>query len=88
MSSEQVTCPRCAGRGVIDRNRGGRPRELPDETRRLVVELSRTMNPYALARKLNDDGVPTARGGRWYDTTVRAILRSEGTRSRSHSRRR
>lgn len=31
----------------------------------------------AIARTLNDESVPTARGGKWYPSTVRAIVTSE-----------
>lgn len=31
----------------------------------------------AIARTLNDEGVPTAKGGRWYASTIRAMVTSE-----------
>ncbi|MEZ3156671.1 recombinase family protein [Microbacterium sp. BWR-S6Y] len=31
----------------------------------------------AIARTLNDEAVPTARGGKWHASTVRAVLTSE-----------
>jgi DNA invertase Pin-like site-specific DNA recombinase len=56
----------------------GRPRQLPDDivTR---VEFNRKAG-WTLARiadDLNDDGVPTAQGGRqWWPSTVSSVLRS------------
>lgn len=35
----------------------------------------------AIARKLNDAGVATAKGGKWYPSTVRAIVTSETAKS-------
>lgn len=34
----------------------------------------------AIARTLNDEGVPTAKGGRWYASTIRAMVTSETAR--------
>jgi hypothetical protein len=31
----------------------------------------------SIARILNDDGTPTARGGKWYQSTIKAVLTSE-----------
>jgi DNA invertase Pin-like site-specific DNA recombinase len=31
----------------------------------------------SIARMLNDDGTPTARGGKWYQSTIKAVLTSE-----------
>lgn len=50
---------------------------LPEEVRRRVVsehEAGASMS--AIARGLNDDGVPAARGGRWSHSQVRAVLES------------
>jgi len=35
----------------------------------------------AIARTLNDENVPTAKGGTWYASTVRAIVTSETARA-------
>ena len=56
----------------------GRPRSLPDAIVRRVVEAHERGEGWsAIARALNDDGVPTAQGGaRWYPSTVQAVHRS------------
>jgi DNA invertase Pin-like site-specific DNA recombinase len=55
----------------------GRPLELPEATRRRVVELRASgLTMAAVADALTAQGVPTARGGRWAPGTVHAVLRS------------
>lgn len=56
----------------------GRPRTLSqDVTVRVVRERTAGSTLAAIASGLNDDGVPTARGGaRWYPSTVKAVLQS------------
>jgi DNA invertase Pin-like site-specific DNA recombinase len=56
----------------------GRPRTLSqDVTDRVVRERESGSTLAAIASGLNDDGVPTARGGaRWYPSTVKAVLQS------------
>ena len=56
----------------------GRPVTLPKTVRSLVSSLHQEgLGLTSIAERLNDDGVPTARGGmRWYPSTVRAVLRS------------
>jgi DNA invertase Pin-like site-specific DNA recombinase len=56
----------------------GRPRTMaPEITRRIVAERAAGCSLPAIARGLNEDGVPTARGGRsWLPGTVSAVLRS------------
>jgi DNA invertase Pin-like site-specific DNA recombinase len=53
----------------------GRPRSLPARVRTRIRRMrTRGMTLEAIARKLNDEGVPTAQGGqRWYASTVRAL---------------
>jgi DNA invertase Pin-like site-specific DNA recombinase len=56
----------------------GRPRQLPDD---IVVRIELNRNVgwtlKRIADDLNDEGVPTAQGGRqWWPATVRAVLRS------------
>ena len=53
----------------------GRPRSLSPRVRTRIRRMrGRGMTLEAIARKLNDEGVPTAQGGkRWYAATVRAI---------------
>ena len=54
----------------------GRPRTLSqDIVDRIVRERRAGATMTAIADGLNDDGVPTARGGvRWYQSTVRRVL--------------
>lgn len=56
----------------------GRPRTLSqDVTDRVVRERESGSTLAAIASGLNDDGVPTARGGaRWHPSTVKAVLQS------------
>lgn len=56
----------------------GRPRTLdPVVTARIVSERAAGKSMPAIARGLNDDGVPTARGGQaWLPGTVWGVLRS------------
>ena len=56
----------------------GRPRLLPDDVReRIIAEHRAGKSLSAIARTLNDEGVPTAQGGaRWYASTVRAVVAS------------
>jgi len=55
----------------------GRPRSVPLETAtRIRVERESGLTLTSIARRLNEEGIPTARGGaRWYPSTVRAIAR-------------
>src|SRR5689334_15839444 len=54
----------------------GRPRSLPDAVADRVFGLrAEGATLAAIADRLNDEGVPTARGGtRWHPATVRAVL--------------
>lgn len=54
----------------------GRPRTLSAEvTARIVSDRQGGATLAAIADRLNDEGVPTARGGaRWYASTVKAVL--------------
>jgi DNA invertase Pin-like site-specific DNA recombinase len=55
----------------------GRPVTMPAETRAQVAELrERGLTLQQVADQLTADGVPTARGGRWYPSTVAGVLRS------------
>jgi DNA invertase Pin-like site-specific DNA recombinase len=58
----------------------GRPRTLaPAVTARIVAERAAGLSMPAIARGLNEDGIPTARGGRsWLPGTVWGLLRSAG----------
>lgn len=54
----------------------GRPSALPAEVVERIVSASRAGAGFsAIARSLNEDGVPTAQGGaQWYPATVRKVL--------------
>lgn len=55
----------------------GRPVELAADVRRRITALRLSgLSLPAVARLLTEEGVPTARGGRWYPSTVAAVLRS------------
>ena len=55
----------------------GRPVLLPGETRARVAALrSDGLSFAAVAARLTDEGTPTATGGRWHASTVRAVLSS------------
>jgi len=58
-------------------HRLGRPLELPEATRRRVVELRASgLTMDAVAEALTAEGIATARGGRWARSIVFAVLRS------------
>jgi hypothetical protein len=59
-----------------DRGTAGRPPSLPRRiVDRIRLEYARGRGPAEIARGLNQDGVPTAHGGRqWWPSTVRAVL--------------
>jgi DNA invertase Pin-like site-specific DNA recombinase len=53
----------------------GRPREIGTETVERIEELSRSgLTVAAIARRLNEEGVPTPRNGRWHSPGVRRVL--------------
>lgn len=56
----------------------GGPVRLPSQVRaRIAAEAAAGVSLSAIARGLNADAVPTAKGGRsWYPSTVRAVLAS------------
>jgi DNA invertase Pin-like site-specific DNA recombinase len=59
----------------------GRPPTLPtDVVQRIFAAKEAGATLSAIARELNDEGVPTAQGGRrWYPSTVRSVALSAGT---------
>ncbi len=65
------------------RVRLGRPAVLPqDVVSRIVRDRTAGMTLGCTAEVLNADKVPTARGGgRWYASTVRAVLASQAARA-------
>jgi DNA invertase Pin-like site-specific DNA recombinase len=55
----------------------GRPVDLPDDVRnRIAAERAAGKSLRAIVAELDADNVPTARGTRWYASTVRAVLAS------------
>ena len=66
----------CRDQGVVL----GRPRSTPDDVvARVLRERTEGKTVYAIARDLNKDAVPTAKGARaWSQATVRALLMQEG----------
>ncbi len=59
---------------AVTTKRVGRPRTLPANVRQRIRRLHRSGRSYAeIARRLNEEGVPTAHGGRWHASTVRKI---------------
>jgi DNA invertase Pin-like site-specific DNA recombinase len=56
----------------------GRPRALPDGViQRIVAERNAGSGLTEIGRRLEADGVPTARGGpRWHASTIAAVLAS------------
>jgi len=58
----------------------GRPIELPESTRqRIADEHHNGHSLRTIAKGLTDDGVPTARGGKWHASTIKAVLVSVAT---------
>jgi transcriptional regulator with XRE-family HTH domain len=59
-----------------ERGSAGRPPSLPRRAvERIRLEYARGRGLADIARALNEDGVPTAHGGRqWWPSTVRAVL--------------
>lgn len=57
--------------------RSGQRPILPDEVRyRIARERQEGRTLTAIADDLNEEGVPTARGGRWHASTVRHVVQS------------
>jgi DNA invertase Pin-like site-specific DNA recombinase len=53
----------------------GRPREISPETVTQIEELhERGLSAAAIARKLNEEGAPTPRGGRWHHAGISRAL--------------
>jgi hypothetical protein len=63
-------------RETSERGTAGRPPSLPRRVvGRIRLEYARGHGLAEIARALNEDGVPTAHGGRqWWPSTVRAVL--------------
>jgi DNA invertase Pin-like site-specific DNA recombinase len=59
----------------------GRPSAIPPElVRTIKAKAARGKGASAIARDLNEAGIPTARGGtRWYPSTVRYVLQGSQT---------
>lgn len=55
----------------------GRPVELPDDVRHRIADARERGDTFqAIADRLNDEEVPTARGGTWHSATVLKVCRS------------
>ena len=55
----------------------GRPVEQDHATRRRIADMyAEGMSLSGIARTLNDEQVPTARGGRWHPSTIKRVLDS------------
>jgi hypothetical protein len=69
---EHLEPPRQPG----ERGNAGRPPTLPrNVVERIRLQYARGHGLAEIARALNDDGVPTAHGGRqWWPSTVRTVL--------------
>jgi hypothetical protein len=69
---EHLEAPRESGQ----RGTAGRPPSLPRRVvERIHLDYARGRGLADIARALNEDGVPTAHGGRqWWPSTVRAVL--------------
>lgn len=69
---EHVEPPRLPG----ERGTAGRPPSLPRRVvERVRLEYARGHGLAEIARALNEDGIPTAHGGRqWWPSTARAVL--------------
>jgi DNA invertase Pin-like site-specific DNA recombinase len=53
----------------------GRPREMSAESVERIRELDQAgLNVAAITRRLNEDGIPTSRGGRWHSPGVKRAL--------------
>jgi hypothetical protein len=63
-------------RPAVQRGRAGRRPVLPERVvNRIRLEYARGDGLAEIARTLNEDGIPTAHGGRrWWPSTVRAVL--------------
>jgi DNA invertase Pin-like site-specific DNA recombinase len=57
---------------------GGAPETAPKTEQRIVSLYEAAPSFSAIARQLNEENVPTARGGKWYPATVRTILKRNG----------
>jgi DNA invertase Pin-like site-specific DNA recombinase len=57
--------------------RAGQQPLLPNEVRlRIATDHAAGVSLNAIAKHLNDEGVPTAKGGRWYASTVSHVVHS------------
>jgi DNA invertase Pin-like site-specific DNA recombinase len=69
---------------AVKRSQGvrlGRPRTLSDAVVSRIVKARQSGSTWSsIAKRLNDEGVPTAQGGRrWYPATVRHVALSAGS---------
>jgi DNA invertase Pin-like site-specific DNA recombinase len=58
-------------------HRLGRPVTMSEDLRQRIAEAHRAGGTFSgIARQLNAEGVPTARGGRWHASTVVKVIQS------------
>ncbi len=82
-TTEAIAAKRSSGTLKGPLGRAGwktRPKQLiPDTVRERIISLSAAgVSRYAIAKQLNDEGVPTAAGGaQWYPSTVKRVLDAE-----------
>ena len=58
---------------------GGEARSIPQRIRDRILRLrARGLGSQSIADQANAWPVPTARGGRWWASTVRAVLMQDG----------
>ena len=82
-NSEMVARPhvprmrRFAALYLLSRKRAGQAPLLPEAVRlRIADEHAEGKSLNAIAVALNEEGVPTAKGGRWYASTIRHVVHS------------
>ena len=60
----------------------GKPSPLTPELQSTILDLrGQGLSASAIARRLTDDGVPTARGGHWHHSVIGAFLQREAVHS-------
>lgn len=76
--------------GMAQKKREGWPDGAPgrkvdpaflDTYRSVLRQVKRGYSFNSIARNLNDKGIPTARGGKWYASTIKAMVESETARA-------
>ena len=68
------------GQSVIAANRIARDAETVPAIEKIESESEQPLGYLAIANRLREAGVPTARGGQWSPSAVRIIMRRNGMR--------